>query len=83
MSSLDGDEHLNEHLNEHLETKGNDREKVVIQLIKANPYITYDEVSSKLDISIATTRRIFSSLKKKGILVGYRTNRHDKWKLKD
>ena len=83
MSSLDGDEHLNEHLNEHLETNGNDREKVVIQLIKANPYITYDEVSSKLDISIATTRRIFSSLKKKGILVGYRTNRYDKWKLKD
>lgn len=83
MSSLDGDEHLNEHLNEHLETNGNDREKVVIQLIKANPYITYDEVSSKLNISIATTRRIFSSLKKKGILVGYRTNRHDKWKLKD
>ena len=78
-SSLDGDEHLNE----HLETNGNDREKVVIQLIKANPYITYDEVSSKLDISIATTRRIFSSLKKKGILVGYRTNRYDKWKLKD
>lgn len=38
MSSLDGDEHLNE----HLETNGNDREKVVIQLIKVNPYITYD-----------------------------------------
>lgn len=75
MSSLDGDEHL--------ETNANDREKVVIQLIKANPYITYNEASSKLDISIATTRRTFSSLKKKGILVGYRTNGHDKWKLKD
>ena len=28
-------------------TNENDREKVVIQFIKANSYITYDEVSSK------------------------------------
>lgn len=76
-------DHLNEHLNEHVEVNQNDRESDVIQLIKANPYITYDEVSSKLSISVATTRRIFSALKKKGILVGYRTNKYDKWKLKD
>ena len=43
MSTLDGDEHLVE----HLEANGNDMEKVVVQLIKANTYITYDEVSSK------------------------------------
>ena len=79
MAMLDSDDHLNE----HLEVNNNDRENVVIQLIKANPYITYDEVSSKLNISIATTRRIFTALKRKGILVGYRTNKYDKWKLKD
>ena len=79
MAMLDSDDHLNE----HLEVNNNDRENVVIQLIKANPYITYDEVSSKLNISVATTRRIFTALKRKGILVGYRTNKYDKWKLKD
>ena len=83
MATLDSDEHLNEHLNEHLDVNENNRENVVIQLIKANPYITYDEISAKLNVSVATTRRIFSALKKKGILVGYRTNKHDKWKLKD
>ena len=83
VSVLESNEHLKEHLNEHLKINQNDRESAVIQLIKANPYITYDEVSSKLSISVATTRRIFSALKKKGILVGYRTNKYDKWKLKD
>lgn len=74
---------LNEHLNEHLDVNENNRENAVIQLIKANPYITYDKISAKLNVSVATTRRIFSALKKKGILVGYRTNKHDKWELKD
>lgn len=83
MATLDSDEHLNEHLNEHLDINKNDRENVVIQLIKANPYITYDEVSAKLNISVTTTRRIFSILKKKRILVGYRKNKHDKWELKN
>lgn len=73
----------NEHLIEHLEVNLNDRENVVIELIKADPYITYNEVSAKLNVSTATTRRIFSALKKKGILVGYRANKYDKWKLKD
>lgn len=73
----------NEHLNEHLEVSQNDRESTVIQLIKGNTYITYDEVSSKLSILVATTGRIFSALKKKRILIGYRTNKYDKWKLKN
>ena len=72
----------NEHLNEHLEVKATDRENFVIQMIKDNPYITYDDVSSKLGVSIATARRIFSALKKKGIIVGSRANKHDKWQLK-
>ena len=72
----------NEHLNEHLEVKATDRENFVIQMIKDNPYITYDDVSSKLGVSIATVRRIFSALKKKGIIVGSRANKHDKWQLK-
>ena len=44
ISTLDCDEHLNEQLG----TNGNDREKVVIKLIKSNPYISYDEVPLKL-----------------------------------
>lgn len=56
----DDNEHLDEHLNEHLEVNLNDRENVVIELIKADPYITYNEVSAKLNVSTATTRRIFS-----------------------
>ena len=81
-SKLVKNEHINEHLNEHLEVKATDRENFVIQMIKDNPYITYDDVSSKLGVSIATVRRIFSALKKKGIIVGYRANKHDKWQLK-
>ena len=64
MYTLDGNEHLNDHLNEHLETNGNDREKVVIQLIKANPYITYDEASSKLNISSCNDEKNFLGIKK-------------------
>lgn len=63
--------------------KALDRENFVIQMIKDNPYITYDDVSLKLGVSIATVRRIFSELKKKGIIVGYRENKHDKWTLKN
>ena len=44
--------------------------------------ITYDDVSSKLGVLIATVRRIFLTLKKKGIIVGTRANKHDKWQLK-
>ncbi len=73
----------NEHPDEHLEIKATDRENFVIQMIKDNPYITYDDVSTKLGISIATVRRIFSALKKKGVIVGYIENKHDKWSLKN
>lgn len=73
----------NEHLDEHLEMKALDRENFVIQMIKDNLYITNDDVSLKLGVSIATVRRIFSALKKKGIIVGYRENKHDKWTLKN
>ncbi len=79
VSKLNQDEHLNE----HLEIKATDRENFVIQRIKDNPYITYDDVSAKLGVSIATVRRIFSALKKKGVIVGYRENKHDKWTLKN
>lgn len=34
-------------------------------MIKENPYIDYDDVAKKLNISNATTRRIFSALRKK------------------
>lgn len=74
---------IDEHLDEHLEFNLNDREISIVKLIKENPYITYDDISTKLNISIATTRRIFSSLKKKGVLIGYKANRYDKWNLKD
>ena len=85
------DEHLNEHLDEHLDehlgeqskVKTSDRENLVIKMIRDNPYVTYADVSSKLGVSIATVRRIFSALKKKGIIVGSRENKYAKWMLKD
>lgn len=52
-------------------------------MIKNNPYNTYDDISLKLEVSIATVLRIFSSLKKKGIIIGSRENKHDKRTLKD
>lgn len=52
-------------------------------MIKNNPYTTYDDISLKLGVSVTTVRRIFPSLKKKGIIIGSRENKHDKWTIKD
>lgn len=82
ISKLSKDEHPNEHPNEHPEVSSKNREEAIIELIKSNPYITYEEVAIKLNVSIATVRRLFSSLRKKGIIVN-RINQYDKWTLKD
>ena len=54
----------------------------IIKMIKDNPYVTFEEVADELNISIATVRRIFSRLRKKGIIES-RINQYDKWCLKE
>lgn len=54
--------------NEHPEFSNRTREETIIELIKTNPYITYDEIALKLGISVTTVRRTFVSLRKKGII---------------
>lgn len=51
-------------------------------MIKDNLYVTFEDVADKLNISIATVRRIFSRLRKKGIIES-RINQYDKWRLKE
>ena len=58
----------NEHPDEHPEFSNRTREQIIIELIKTNPYITYDEIALKLGISVATVRRTFVSLRKKALL---------------
>ncbi len=72
----------NEHPDEHPEFSNRTREEIIVELIKTNPYVTYDEIALKLGISVATVRRTFVSLRKKG-LVANRINQHDKWTLKN
>ena len=55
----------NEHPDEHPEFSNRTREEIIIELIKTNPYITYDEIALKLGISVATVRRTLVSLRKK------------------
>ena len=68
--------------NEHPEFSNRTREEIIAELIESNPYITYDEIALKLGISVATVRRTFASLRKKGIIAN-RINQHDKWTLKN
>lgn len=72
----------NEHPDEHPEFSNRTREEIIAELIESNPYITYDEIALKLGISVATVRRTFASLRKKGIIAN-RINQHDKWTLKN
>lgn len=58
----------NEHPDEHPEFSNRTREEIIIELIKINTYITYDEIASKLGICVATVRRTFVSLRKKALL---------------
>lgn len=85
ISMLDSDEHPDEHPehpDEHPKFSNKSREESVIELIRLNPYITYDEIAVKLGTSVASVRRVFASLQKKGI-ISNRINQHDKWNLKD
>ena len=82
VSKLNQNEHPDEHPDEHPEFSNRTREEIIIELIKTNPYITYDEIALKLGISVATVRRTFVSLRKKGIIAN-RINQHDKWTLKN
>ena len=68
ISRLNKNEHPYEHPDEHPEFSNRTREEIIIELIKTNPYITYDEIALKLGISVATVRRTFVSLRKKALL---------------
>lgn len=41
------------------------KEKIVISMIKENPYVIFEEAANKLDISVTSARRIFRTLRKK------------------
>ncbi len=81
MEALNKNEHPDEQADEQAETKQNTRESAVINMIKRNPYITYEEITGKLGVSVATARRLVSSLRKKGIIISNRINQHDKWEI--
>ena len=67
---------------ENLELDIITKEKIVIGMIKENPYVTFEDVADKLNISITSARRIFRTLRKKGIIES-RINQYDKWRLKE
>ncbi len=76
MTQLNNSDHPNEHPKTLVFAEN------IIKMIKDNLYVTFEEVADELNISIATVRRIFSRLRKKGIIES-RINQYDKWRLKE
>ena len=64
-------------------TKGKYRESLIIKYIKNKHYVTYKETAIRLNVSTKTVKRIFDTLKKKGILLSNRKNQYDKWTIID
>ncbi len=58
-----------------------DREKAIIDLIKANPEITLTEISEKIDKSLRTVKNAMKTLQKKGIVERIGGKKTGSWKV--
>ena len=58
-----------------------DREKAIIDLIKANPEITLTEISEKIDKSLRTVKNAMKTLQEKGIVERVGGKKTGSWKV--
>ncbi len=58
-----------------------DREKAIIDLIKANPEITLTEISEKIDKSLRTVKNAMKTLQEKGIVERVGGKKNGIWKV--
>ncbi|MEG0900275.1 MAG: ATP-binding protein [Oscillospiraceae bacterium] len=56
---------------------------LVLQLIRENPSIKQQEMKTKMNVSIATVKRLMSELQKDGRITRMGSNRSGKWQIND
>jgi DNA-binding Lrp family transcriptional regulator len=59
-----------------------DREKMVIDLIKANPQITLAQISDKIGRSLRTVNNTIKALQEKGIIERVGGKKNGRWQVK-
>ncbi len=60
-----------------------DREFEILKLVANNQHITYDGVAERLSISKATVKRVFQSLKEKGLVIRCGSDKTGYWKIQN
>ncbi len=76
---FDKNEPINELINEPI--KMNEKQIKIFNAIKANPDMTYDELSDVLKISLATVKRYIALLKKEGYIARRGSNKTGHWEI--
>ena len=69
-------------LNTHISDTVTDTVNLILNLIKEDPLISYDEIAKKLEKSRATISRKISELKKQGIIERVGADKNGKWIIK-
>ncbi len=60
----------------------NDREKLVLELLRNNPHITLVEISEKIDKSLRTVNNTMKSLQEKGMVERVGSKKNGRWTTK-
>ena len=72
---------VNDLVNDLVNTNLSKTEKQIIDIIKVNPHITYDELAAETSKSTATIKRCISSLKKKQCIERIGSDKSGSWKI--
>ena len=66
----------------HIADTVNDTVNSILNLIKENPFISYDEIAKSLKKSRATVSRSIAELKKQGLLERIGADKNGRWQVK-
>ena len=72
---------LNELLNDPLDDLLDDTQNKILNLIKDNNSLTYDEISNQLNISSSTVKRTIKEMKELDIIIRVNGKRDGYWKI--
>ena len=70
------------HVKPRKEPETSKKDSRIIHLIENNPYITSEELSKELGVSIRTVKSLIASLKEKGIIERVGGKNHGHWEVK-
>ena len=74
-------ESANETINESANGALTPREKRLLELIRANPSVTYQQVASALGISYTTVWRTLQAMRKAGLIAREGANKNGAWHI--